>query len=110
MRIVIFLISLALLSSCVVSKKKYDDLLAQKVRVDADLAERDTKDPVFEIPKFQIGKSGFLQEWIEDRDDPTNKHRHVSHLWGVFPGEEITPANPNLFHAARQSRVGHQGL
>jgi alpha-L-fucosidase 2 len=40
---------------------------------------------------------------MEDKDDPTNKHRHVSHLWGVYPGEEITPATPELFKAARQS-------
>ena len=34
----------------------------------------------------QIGKHGQLQEWMEDKDDPKNQHRHVSHLWGVYPG------------------------
>ncbi|MGE5294857.1 MAG: glycosyl hydrolase family 95 catalytic domain-containing protein, partial [Solirubrobacterales bacterium] len=53
----------------------------------------------------QIGKHGQLQEWLEDRDDPNETHRHVSHLWGLFPGEEITPETPELFKAARQSLV-----
>jgi alpha-L-fucosidase 2 len=52
-----------------------------------------------------IGRHGQLQEWLEDKDDPKNDHRHVSHLWGLFPGEEITPETPELFAAARQSLV-----
>jgi alpha-L-fucosidase 2 len=52
-----------------------------------------------------IGKHGQLQEWLEDKDDPKNEHRHVSHLWGLFPGEEITPETPELFKAAKQSLV-----
>lgn len=51
-----------------------------------------------------IGKHGQLQEWLEDKDDPNNKHRHLSHLWGVFPGEEITMrGTPELHRAARRS-------
>ena len=57
------------------------------------------------IAPNQIGKHGQLQEWLEDKDDPKNDHRHVSHLWGLFPGEEITPETPDLFKAARQSLV-----
>ncbi|MEN6426924.1 MAG: glycoside hydrolase N-terminal domain-containing protein, partial [Phycisphaerales bacterium] len=55
------------------------------------------------IAPNQIGKCGQLQEWLEDKDDPKNDHRHVSHLWGLFPGEEITPETPELFQAAKQS-------
>jgi alpha-L-fucosidase 2 len=55
------------------------------------------------IAPNQIGKYGQLQEWLEDKDDPKNEHRHVSHLWGLFPGEEITPETPELFKAAKQS-------
>jgi alpha-L-fucosidase 2 len=55
------------------------------------------------IAPNQIGQYGQLQEWLEDIDDPANRHRHVSHLWGVFPGAEITPDTPELFAAARQS-------
>jgi len=61
------------------------------------------------LPKIapnQIGKYGQLQEWMEDRDDPTNKHRHVSHLWAVYPGNEINwQQTPELMKAARQSLV-----
>jgi len=57
------------------------------------------------IAPNQIGKHGQLQEWLEDKDNPNNKHRHVSHLWALFPGEEITPETPELFKAARQSLV-----
>jgi alpha-L-fucosidase 2 len=58
-----------------------------------------------EIVPQQIGQYGQLQEWVEDRDDPKNHHRHVSHLWAVYPGNEITPAQPELFKAARQSLI-----
>jgi len=57
------------------------------------------------IAPNQIGQHGQLQEWLEDKDDPTNKHRHVSHLWGLFPGEEITPETPDIFQAAKQSLI-----
>lgn len=56
------------------------------------------------IAPNQIGRHGQLQEWLEDVDDPKNQHRHVSHLWGVYPGEEITPfGTPELFKAAQKS-------
>ncbi|MGE3242222.1 MAG: glycoside hydrolase N-terminal domain-containing protein [Pirellulales bacterium] len=55
------------------------------------------------IAPNKIGKHGQLQEWLEDVDDPSNRHRHVSHLWGVFPGEEINADTPELFEAARKS-------
>jgi alpha-L-fucosidase 2 len=61
-----------------------------------------------EIVPNQIGRHGQLQEWTEDRDDPNNKHRHVSHLWAAYPGSEINPATPDLFKAARQSLI-HRG-
>lgn len=55
------------------------------------------------IAPNQIGRHGQLQEWLEDVDDPANRHRHVSHLWGLHPGDEITPDTPELFDAARTS-------
>ena len=58
------------------------------------------------IAPNQIGKHGQLQEWLEDRDDPNEQHRHVSHLWGLHPGKEITKnGTPELFNAARQSLI-----
>jgi alpha-L-fucosidase 2 len=56
------------------------------------------------IAPNRIGRHGQLQEWLEDKDDPQNQHRHVSHLWGVHPGAEITAfGTPDLFAAARKS-------
>lgn len=55
------------------------------------------------IAPNRIGKHGQLQEWLEDVDDPRNTHRHVSHLWGVHPGADITWRHPEVFAAARQS-------
>jgi alpha-L-fucosidase 2 len=60
------------------------------------------------IQPNQIGRHGQLQEWIEDKDDPDSKHRHVSHLWGIFPGQDITWRDTNQFNAARQSLL-HRG-
>ncbi len=51
-----------------------------------------------------IGKYGQLQEWMQDKDDTTNKHRHISHLWGMYPGSEINfDKTPALMQAAKQS-------
>lgn len=56
------------------------------------------------IAPMQIGKHGQLQEWIQDWDRPDDKHRHVSHLYGVYPGDQISPfRTPALFDAARTS-------
>ncbi len=75
---------------------------AQILGVDADfrvqvLAARARLAP------FQIGKHGQLQEWLEDKDSPTDDHRHVSHLYAVFPSNQIGAATPDLLKAARQS-------
>jgi alpha-L-fucosidase 2 len=61
------------------------------------------------IAPNQIGRHGQLQEWLEDVDDPENKHRHVSHLWGLHPGDEITPrTTPELAKACRVT-LRHRG-
>ncbi|MEO7718472.1 MAG: glycoside hydrolase family 95 protein [Capsulimonas sp.] len=57
------------------------------------------------VPK--IGKWGQLQEWMVDRDDPTDKHRHVSHLVGLYPGNQFSPrTTPALAEAAKVSLNG----
>ena len=78
---------------------------ARALNLDADLRER-LAGMRKQIAPLQIGRHGQLQEWMEDTDDPTNQHRHVSHLWAVYPGSEITPyGTPDLFNAARQSLI-----
>jgi alpha-L-fucosidase 2 len=51
----------------------------------------------------RIGRRGNLQEWFEDFIETDVHHRHVSHLFGVYPGTQITPATPELFTAARRA-------
>ena len=58
------------------------------------------------LPPMQIGKHSQLQEWLEDRDNPKSEHRHVSHLYGLYPGNQISPyKHPELFEAARNSLI-----
>jgi len=57
------------------------------------------------LAPFQIGKYGQLQEWMEDRDNPDDHNRHVSHLYALYPSNQITAQTPALFKAARQSLV-----
>ncbi|MBN2128579.1 MAG: glycoside hydrolase family 95 protein, partial [Sedimentisphaerales bacterium] len=52
----------------------------------------------------QVGSEGQLKEWLY-KEAPKTTHRHVSHLWGLHPGEEITPETPELFEAAKQSLI-----
>lgn len=57
-----------------------------------------------QLPPMQVGQYGQLQEWFEDWDNPNDHHRHISHLWGLFPGYQISPyATPVLFEAARNT-------
>jgi alpha-L-fucosidase 2 len=77
---------------------------ARALNTDADYAEK-LDEARKQIAPNQVGKHGQLQEWLEDKDDPKEDHRHVSHLWGLHPGAEITPDTPELFKAARQSLV-----
>lgn len=52
----------------------------------------------------KVGRWGQLQEWMEDRDDPNDKHRHVSQLFAVYPGRQVLPIKtPELAAAAKKS-------
>ncbi len=57
------------------------------------------------LPPLQISKrTGALQEWIEDYDEPEPQHRHVSHMYGLHPGRMITPrGTPELAAAIRKT-------
>ena len=61
------------------------------------------------ISPMRIGRHGQLQEWRTDIDDPNDRHRHVSHLYGLYPSNLISPnRSPALFNAARTS-LNHRG-
>ena len=76
---------------------------AEELNVDEEF-RKELADLVPRIAPNQIGQHGQLQEWLEDKDNPNNHHRHVSHLWGVHPGWEMTPrGTPELCAAAKKS-------
>ena len=55
---------------------------------------------------FHIGQYGQIQEWFKDWDDPNDKHRHISQLFGLYPGSQINPSStPQLAAAAKQSLI-----
>lgn len=57
---------------------------------------------ISKLPPMKIGKYGQLQEWAEDWDNPKDNHRHVSHLYGLFPSNQINPfTTPELLDASK---------
>ena len=54
-----------------------------------------------QLPPNQVGKYDQLQEWLEDVDKPNNNHRHMSPLWALYPGAEISPENPKIWDATK---------
>lgn len=81
---------------------------AEILGIDEPLKER-METALAKLPPMQIGKHGQLQEWMYDWDNPNDKHRHVSHLYGMFPSNQITPlSTPELADAARTTLI-HRG-
>lgn len=80
-------------------------LSATQLLYPANTSYRDSlQSMVKRLPPMQIGKHNQLQEWLADVDDPNNDHRHVSHLYGLYPSNQISPyAHPQLFQAAKRS-------
>ncbi|MDT0688906.1 glycoside hydrolase family 95 protein [Salegentibacter sp. F188] len=76
---------------------------AEELGQDQDFSEK-LKNFRKRLPPMQIGQHAQLQEWIKDWDDPGNKHRHISHLYGLHPAAQISPfENPELFSAAKKT-------
>ena len=56
---------------------------------------------ISKLHPMQIGRYGQLQEWLIDADNPKDQHRHISHLYGLYPSNQISPySHPELFTAA----------
>ncbi|TMI66378.1 MAG: glycoside hydrolase family 95 protein [Bacteroidetes bacterium] len=61
------------------------------------------------LAPMHIGQYGQLQEWLDDIDDPKDNHRHISHLYGLFPSNQISPyRTPQLYSAAKTTLI-HRG-
>jgi alpha-L-fucosidase 2 len=79
---------------------------ARLLGTDRELQEQLQK-AIDQLPPMQIGRYGQLQEWIIDGDDPKDEHRHISHLYGLYPSNQISPySHRELFTAA--SNTLHQ--
>jgi len=58
------------------------------------------------LAPMQVGQYGQLQEWLDDVDNPKDNHRHISHLYGLFPSNQISPyRTPQLYSAARNTLI-----
>jgi alpha-L-fucosidase 2 len=86
------------------------------IGVDEDLREQWAKARLLLLP-YQIGQHGQLQEWMQDFEEHEPGHRHISHLYGLYPGDQIDLyRDPELAEAVRTSLVrrlsfggGHTG-
>lgn len=73
--------------------------------VDSDFREK-LKGAIDRIPPMKVGQYCQLQEWIEDLDDPKDEHRHISHLYGLYPSNQISEySTPQLFEGARNTLI-----
>jgi alpha-L-fucosidase 2 len=61
------------------------------------------------LPPMHIGQHGQLQEWLDDIDDPKDNHRHVSHLYGLFPSNQISPYRTPQLYSAAKTTLTHRG-
>ena len=102
----------ALFSGIAMDNQMISDLLKNTIEassilgVDAGLAEEWAAIKA-QLPPMMIGKYGQMQEWLDDWDRETSGHRHVSHLWGAFPGHMVSPyEHPELASAVRKSLEG----
>lgn len=86
-------------------RELFQDAIEATEVLETDATFRDSlKQALKNIYPYQISKKdGVLQEWYHDWDDTEITHRHLSHLFGVYPGSSITPEESNLFEAAKKS-------
>ncbi|XMO85367.1 glycoside hydrolase family 95 protein [Algibacter sp. AS12] len=78
---------------------------AKLLNVDTDLV-KDMEAAISKLPPMKVGQHNQLQEWMQDLDDPDDKHRHVSHLYGLYPSNLISPyRNPELFQGAENTLI-----
>ena len=104
-------------AGCTMDNQIVRDALTQAIRAteimlqDTALADKDKTElnasllafnaALKKIPTMKVGQYGQLQEWREDIDDPKDEHRHISHLYGLYPSNQISPfLTPDLFKAA----------
>lgn len=101
----------SIIAGCTMDNQIAYDLLSQTKEA-AKILNRDEEycirlqNRIDSLPPMQIGRHGQLQEWLEDVDDPNDKHRHISHAYGLYPSAQISPyRTPELFDAVRNTLI-----
>ncbi len=101
----------SIIAGCTMDNQIAYDILSQTKQaaeilgIDADYRAR-LQQRIDSLPPMQIGRHGQLQEWLQDADDPNDKHRHISHAYGLYPSAQISPyATPQLFDAMRTTLI-----
>ena len=96
-------------AGCTMDNQIVFDALSNTLRA-AQILDEDTayisklKSQISNLPPMQIGSRKQLQEWLIDADGSEKQHRHISHLYGLFPSNQISPYSHNeLFAAAKQT-------
>lgn len=104
-------INAAVYAGCTMDNQLVFDLMSNTIRA-AQTLDKDNnligelEDMRARLAPMQVGQHSQLQEWMEDWDNPKDRHRHVSHLWGLYPGTQISLyKTPLLFDAARNSLI-----
>ncbi|MGO4349991.1 glycoside hydrolase N-terminal domain-containing protein [Paenibacillus sp. MCAF9] len=79
---------------------------AKLLQMDSEFQEK-LEQALLLMPPLMIGKKGQLQEWLEDYEEAQPEHRHLAHLFGLYPSNQITPRKtPELSAAAKQTLIG----
>jgi alpha-L-fucosidase 2 len=93
--------------ACLESEK----ILKQETALTAQIT-----DAIQKLPEIKIGKEGTIQEWYEDYEEVEIGHRHISHLYALYPSNQINSNTPELFEAAKKTLIkrlskggGHTG-
>jgi alpha-L-fucosidase 2 len=85
----------------------FTNVIAAAKILNKDEAFADTlKQKRSRLAPMHIGQYGQLQEWLDDVDNPNDHHRHISHLYGLFPSNQISPyRTPKLYSAAKNTLI-----
>lgn len=93
-------------AGCTMDNQIARDALTQALKAamilgeDADFQNK-LNNAIVKLPKMKVGQYGQLQEWREDMDDPKDEHRHISHLYGLYPSNQINAfSTPDLWKAS----------
>jgi alpha-L-fucosidase 2 len=97
-------VSVATTMDMSVIRDLFDNVIAAADQLNVDKAFRDTlAKKRSKLYPLKVGSKGQLMEWYREFEETDIHHRHVSHLYGLFPGKEISPLTPDFFNAAKKT-------